>query len=118
MPDTPTPGAIAYAAYWPALGSPPPVPWARLSPVVHRAWEAAAEAGAQQAAPYEYFIRLLSCVHAVMRKRRTGDPSMPWETIDALCDHTLEAVMGDEAYQRWQHSTLPLGGTREETPHA
>ena len=44
MPDQPTPGELAYAAYWPALGSPPPVPWAGLSPVVHRAWEAAAEA--------------------------------------------------------------------------
>ena len=60
--------------------------------------------------PYEYFVRLLSCVQAVSRKRRTGDPQMPWESLDVLCDHTLQAVMGDVAYQRWRHSTLPLGG--------
>lgn len=68
--------------------------------------------------PYEYFIRLLSCVQAVMRKRRTGDPQMPWESIEALCASTLEAVMGDVAYQRWQRSTLPLGGTLEGNEHA
>jgi hypothetical protein len=39
-----SPGAIAYGAYWPALGSPPPVPWTGLSPVVQAAWEAAAQA--------------------------------------------------------------------------
>jgi hypothetical protein len=62
------------------------------------------------AVPYESFIRLLACVQAVMKKRRTGDPSMPWESLDVLCLSTLEAVMGDVAYQRWQRSTLPLGG--------
>jgi hypothetical protein len=44
MTDTPTPGEVSYAAYWPALGAPPPVPWAGLSAVVQAAWEAAAQA--------------------------------------------------------------------------
>lgn len=39
-----TPGETAYDNYWPALGSAPPVPWDGRSPVVHRAWEAAAQA--------------------------------------------------------------------------
>lgn len=43
MPEL-TPGETAYAAYWPALGTPPPVPWDGLSPVVHTAWERAAQA--------------------------------------------------------------------------
>jgi hypothetical protein len=37
-----SPGETAYTAYWPALGAPPPVPWAGLSAVVQAAWEAAA----------------------------------------------------------------------------
>lgn len=40
----PTPGEVAYLAYWPALDIAPPVPWNGLSPVVHTAWEVAAEA--------------------------------------------------------------------------
>jgi hypothetical protein len=47
MPE-PTPGETAYLAYWPALGSAPPVPWDSLSPIVHRAWEAAAQAAIAQ----------------------------------------------------------------------
>lgn len=49
MPD-PTPGQVAYAAYWPALGSAPPVAWDGLSPVVQHAWEAAAQAVLDHAA--------------------------------------------------------------------
>jgi hypothetical protein len=44
-----TAGEIGDTAYWPALGSLPPVPWAGLSPVVHRAGEAAAQAVRAQA---------------------------------------------------------------------
>lgn len=44
MPDIPTPGQVAYTAYWPALGTAPPVAWDGLSPVVHAAWEVAAQA--------------------------------------------------------------------------
>lgn len=46
----PTPGQVAYTAYWPALGNAPPlgalppVDWHHLSPSVQRAWDAAAQA--------------------------------------------------------------------------
>lgn len=49
MTEAASPGEVAYLAYWPALGSAPPVPWDGLSPVVHRAWEAAALAVAEDA---------------------------------------------------------------------
>lgn len=59
--------------------------------------------------PYESFIRLLACVQVVCKKRLTGDPQMPWSTLDLLCERTLEAVMGTSGYQRWRRAMTQWG---------
>lgn len=46
MPDQPTPGQIAYEAYWQTWneGLPPQLSWEQIIPDNKRAWEAAAQA--------------------------------------------------------------------------
>ena len=46
MPETPTPGQLAYEAYWQTWndGRPPLLVWAQLVPDNRAAWEAAAQA--------------------------------------------------------------------------
>jgi hypothetical protein len=53
-----------------------------------------------QEAPYEHFIRLLSCVQACY-KYTWGDRQMPLESLQALMLDTLEHVMGQDTLARW-----------------
>ena len=46
-----------------------------------------------QEAPYEHYIRLLSCVQACY-KYSLGDRQMPLESLQALMLDTLECVLG------------------------
>jgi len=55
MTDTPTPGQIAYAAWWMTFGDDPPLAdaYQALTPRARRAWEAAAQAVLAQCTPRE-----------------------------------------------------------------
>lgn len=50
---------------------------------------------------YEHYVRLLSCVTAVYKKRLAGDPQMSWEALDSLMAQTLDATLGTERFRAW-----------------
>ena|ERR1051326_7403038 len=66
-----------------------------------------------QEAPYEHFIRLLSCVQACYTYT-LGNCQMPLESLHALLRDTLEHVLGPDTLARWmQQKQLGKGA-----PHA
>jgi hypothetical protein len=52
---------------------------------------------------YEHFARLLGTVQAAYKTGR-GDAQIPAASLAALCEGTLRAVMGDDAFARWEGS--------------
>jgi hypothetical protein len=107
MPDTPTPGQIAYEGFWQVhatdghihLG----VPFARLPAITRQSWEAAAQA-----------------VLAMQTPAPTLTPTQAIEALRRLVGHyfaemDVDAFVASVRGETGERHPLPLG---EDTPHA
>lgn len=112
MPDTPTPGELAFEAYWKAFkamfGTHGDDPWATIHPGTQRAWAAAAQAVlAMEKGESEKIMQALTL--AVRYGQIDGAHHKAW-VIDQMC----RALVGtDDAYRQFVAEAC----TGDEGPH-